>query len=107
MNDNRYALKNAFLYTMLVATLLLVPIYVYVTYMKYIQEIQYEFKLKGQSHLIISAMENFDQTENKSFDYPRFQSFQSGLYNQYFTPIFSLIKEPLYAQKVGYHVQDG
>lgn len=75
--------------------------------MKYIQEIQYEFKLKGQSRLIIRAMEDFDKMENKSFDYPRFQSFQSGLYNQYFTPIFSLIKEPLYTQKVGYHVQDG
>lgn len=107
MNDKRYALKNAFLYTMLVATLLLVPIYVYVTYMKYIQEIQYEFKLKGQSRLIIRAMEDFDQMENKSFDYPRFQSFQSGLYNQYFSPIFTLIKDPLDTQRVGYHVQNG
>jgi len=107
LNDNRYALKNAFLYTMFVAVLLLVPTYVYVTYMKYVQEIQYEFKLKGQSHLIISAMENFDQIENKSFDYPRFQSFQSGLYDEHFSTIFSLIKEPLKTQKTGYHVQNG
>lgn len=107
MNDNRYALKNAFLYTMLVAVLLLVPTYVYVMYMKYVQEIQYEFKLKGQSHLIISAMEDFDQMDNKSFDYPRFQSFQSGLYDEHFSPIFSLIKEPLNTQKAGYHVQNG
>lgn len=92
---------------MLVATLLLVPIYVYVTYMKYVQEIEYEFKLKGQSHLIISAMEDFDQMEKKSFDYPRFQSFQSGLYDEHFTPIFSLIKEPLTTQKAGYYVQNG
>lgn len=107
MNDNLYSLKNAFLYTMLVAALLLVPTYVYVTYMKYVQEIQYEFKLKGQSHLIISAMEDFDQMEKKSFDYPRFQSFQSGLYDEHFTSIFSLIKEPLNTQKAGYHVQNG
>ena len=107
MNDNRYALKNAFVYTMLVAVLLLVPTYVYVTYMKHVQEIQYEFKLKGQSHLIISAMEDFDQMEHKSFDYPRFQSFQSGLYDEHFSPIFTLIKEPLNVQKAGYHVQNG
>lgn len=107
MNDNHYSLKNAFVYTVLVAVLLLVPTYVYVTYMKYVQEIQYEFKLKGQSHLIITAMEDFDQMENKSFAYPRFQSFQSGLYDEHFSPIFTLIKEPLHTQKAGYHVQNG
>lgn len=74
--------------------------------MKHVQEIQYEFKLKGQSHLIISAMEDFDKIENKSFNYPRFQSFGSGVYDQYFSPIFTLIKEPLNTQKAGYHVQD-
>lgn len=106
MNDNRYALKNAFIYTMLVAILLLVPTYVYVTYMKHVKEIEYEFTLKGKSHLIIRAMEDFDQTQDKAFEYPRFQSFQSGLYDEYFSPVFSLIKEPLTVHKVGYHVQD-
>lgn len=91
---------------MLVALLLLVPTYVYVTYMKHVKEIEYEFTLKGQSHLIIRAMEDFDQTENKPFDYPRFRSFQSGLYDEYFSPVFTLIKEPLTTQKAGYHVQD-
>lgn len=107
MNDNRYALKNAFLYTMFVAVLLLVPTYVYVTYMKHVQEIQYEFKLKAQSHFIISAMEDFDYIEKESFDYPRFQSFQSGLYDEHFSPLFTLIKEPIKIQKAGYYVQNG
>ncbi|MDP3120578.1 MAG: HAMP domain-containing sensor histidine kinase [Sulfuricurvum sp.] len=106
MNDNRYALKNAFLYTMLVAMLLLVPTYVYVTYMKHVKEIQYEFTLKGQSHLVIRAMEDFDQTQETPFEYPRFQSFQSGLYDEHFSPVFTLIKEPLAIHKVGYHIQD-
>lgn len=91
---------------MLVAVLLLVPTYVYVTYMKHVKEIEYEFTLKGQSHLIIRAMEDFDQTENEPFDYPRFQSFQSGLYDEHFSPLFTLIKEPLTVHKTGYHVQD-
>jgi two-component system, OmpR family, sensor kinase len=107
LNDNRYALKNAFIYTMLVAVLMLTPTYVYVTYMKYVAEIQYEFTLKEQSHLIIRAMEEFDQKEKKGFDYPRFQSFQSGLYNEHFVPIFTLIQKPLEIQTVGYHVSDG
>jgi signal transduction histidine kinase len=107
LSDNRYALKNAFLYTTLVAVLLLVPTYLYVTYMKYVTEIQYEFKLKRQSHLIIRAMEEFDPKEKQSFDYPRFRSFQSGLYDEHFNPIFTLITLPIDEQKSGYHIQDG
>lgn len=107
MNDNRYALKNAFIYTMLVAVLLLTPTYLYVTYMKYVYEIQYEFQLKAQSHLILRAMEEFDQKEKKGFDYPRFQSFQSGLYDEHFVPLFTLIRKPLPIQKSGYHVTEG
>lgn len=106
MNDNRYALKNAFFYTMLVAVLLLLPTYLYVTYMKYVYEIQYEFKLKRQSHLIIRAMEEFDPKEKQAFDYPRFRSFESGLYDVHFEPLFSVIELPLRVQKTGYHIQD-
>lgn len=92
---------------MLVAVLLLVPTYLYVTYMKYVYEIQYEFKLKRQSHLIIRTMEEFDPKEKHSFDYPRFRSFQSGLYDLHFKPIFTLIQSEVGIQKTGYHIQDG
>jgi signal transduction histidine kinase len=107
LSDSRYALKNAFLYTALVAVLLLAPTYVYVTYMKHVHEIQYEFTLKRQSHLILRAMEEFDPKEQKAFDYPRFRSFQSGLYDIHFNPVFTLIKTPLTMQKGGYHIQSG
>ncbi|MFY9143520.1 sensor histidine kinase [Sulfuricurvum sp.] len=107
MNDNRYALKNAFVYTMLVAVLLLAPTYLYVTYMKYVYEIQYEFKLKRQSHLIIQLMEEFDQKEKQAFDYPRFRSFQSGLYDVHFKPLFTLISSPPKTQKAGYYLDEG
>ena len=103
MNDNRYALKNAFFYTMLVALLLLIPTYVYVTYMKYLTDIEYEFTLKQESHLILRAMESFDDKEDKAFDYPRFQSVESGLYDDHFASIFTLIHHPLPFQKGGYY----
>jgi len=92
---------------MLVAVLLLAPTYLYVTYMKYVTEIQYEFKLKRQSHLIIRAMEEFDAKEKQAFDYPRFRSFESGLYDVHFNPVFTLIQPQLTLQKAGYHIQDG
>lgn len=92
---------------MLVAVLLLVPTYLYVTYMKYVYEIQYEFKLKKQSHLILRAMEEFDPKEKQVFDYPRFRSFQSGLYDIHFNPIFTLVKSEVKMQKTGYYIEGG
>lgn len=92
---------------MLVAVLLLTPTYLYVTYMKYIHEIQYEFSLKAKSHLIVRAMEEFQQKEKEAFNYPRFRSFESGLYNGHFIPIFTLIQKPLEIQTTGYHITDG
>jgi len=92
---------------MLVAVLLLAPTYLYVTYMKYVYEIQYEFTLKRQSHLILRSMEEFDPKETGQFDYPRFRSFQSGIYDEHFKPIFTLLKSPPQSQKVGYHMENG
>lgn len=92
---------------MIVAALLLAPVYVYVTYMKYVYEIQFEFKLKQQSLLILRAMEEFEkEEENAVFDYPRFRTFESGLYDEHFTPVFTLIKTPIDIQEAGYHIQD-
>lgn len=99
-------MTNAFVYTMLVAALLLIPIYVYVNYMKTLEEIQHEFKLKNQSYLILKAMEEFDDKEDKAFEYPRFRTFQSGLYNEHFSPVFSLIQHDLEIQEPGYHIQE-
>lgn len=91
---------------MLVAVLLLVPTYLYVTYMKYVYEIQYELTLKKQSQLIVRSMEEYDPSEKKAFEYPRFRAFQSGLYDAHFNPVFTLITTALEDQKAGYHIQD-
>lgn len=106
LNDNRYAVKNAFLYSLLVAALLLAPLYLYMSYMKKVYEIQYEFKLKRQSHLVLRAMEDFDTTNEGIFDYPRFRSFESGLYDENFKPIFTLITTPFKNDEVGYHIEN-
>lgn len=62
MKDSHYALKNAFIYTFLVALILLTPLYIYTVYMKSIYEVQNELLLKQRSTLILSAMEEFDET---------------------------------------------
>lgn len=107
MNDNRYAVHNALLYTMLVSVILLAPLYVYTIYMKSVTDIQNELRLKNRAKLIVSAMEEFDETRDAYFDYPRFKRLRSGLYDRQFTPVFTLIEHPLRHYLPGYQVEDG
>jgi two-component system OmpR family sensor kinase len=107
LNGNRFALKDASVYTFLIAMILVAPLYVYVVYMKSLHDIQTELQMKRQASLIIRAMEEFDAEHEEYFAYPRFKSFQSGLYDSHFQPVFSLITEPLHVFMPGYHVDDG
>ncbi|WP_345977307.1 HAMP domain-containing sensor histidine kinase [Sulfurimonas sp. HSL3-7] len=106
MKDNQYAYMNAALYTALIALILLAPLYVYTVYIKNIHEIQNELFLKQQSSLIISAMEEYDETRESYFEFPRFKRVQSGLYNLNFEPIFTLIDAPMEHFASGYHIDD-
>ena len=51
------------------------------------------------------SMEEYNNNE-EYFEYPRFRTFKSGLYDKNFKPIFSLIEEKIKYFKNGYHVDD-
>ncbi len=106
MKDSHYAYKNAALYTVFIALILLAPLYVYTVYIKNIHEIQNELFLKQHSALIVSAMEEYDETRESYFEFPRFKQVQSGLYNLNFEPIFTLIHTPMEHFSTGYHIDD-
>jgi len=74
--------------------------------MKNIHAIQNELLLKEKSLLIIKSMEEFNQNEDY-FEYPRFRSFQSGLYDQNFNPVFTLIDVEVNYFKEGYYLDEG
>lgn len=48
-------------------------------------------------------MQEFNQNE-EFFEYPRFKTFQSGLYNEQFEPIFTLLENKINYFKNGYHL---
>jgi signal transduction histidine kinase len=106
MNDTKYAIKNAFLYTMFIAIVLLMPLYLYMIYMKNVYEIKNELMLKHNARTIIHNMEEFGHRNEPTFNFPRFQLFQAGLYNSHFEPIFTLIQEPMETFSPGYHKQN-
>ncbi|MDY0116971.1 MAG: HAMP domain-containing sensor histidine kinase [Sulfurimonadaceae bacterium] len=105
MKDKKYALHYALLYSFLVAIVLLAPLFFYIVYTKNIHAIQNEIFLKEKSLLIIKAMEEFNQNESY-FEYPRMHTFESGLYDKNFQPIFSLLNIPIKQFKEGYYIDE-
>lgn len=73
--------------------------------MKNIYSIQNEIFLKEKSLLIIKSMEEFDQNE-AYFEYPRFNTFKSGLYDARLKPVFTLIDSTIPTFKNGYYTED-
>ncbi len=103
MNDSTYSTKYALIYTILVALVLLMPLFYYFIYMKHIHSIQNELLLKEKSLLIVKAMQDYNE-EEVFFEYPRYKTFTSGLYDESFKPIFSLLDYKLKYFKNGYHI---
>ncbi len=71
--------------------------------MKNIHSIQNELLLKEKALVIVKAMQEYNPNE-EYFEYPRFKTFQSGLYDEKFKPIFSLIDYKIKYFKKGYHL---
>jgi signal transduction histidine kinase len=71
--------------------------------MKNIHSIQNELLLKEKSLLVIKAMQEYNQND-EYFEYPRFKTFQSGLYDESFQPIFTLIDSKINYFKGGYYL---
>ncbi len=71
--------------------------------MKNIHSIQNELLLKEKSFLVIKSMQEYNQ-EEEYFEYPRFKTFESGLYDEGFKEIFSLIDYKIKYFKSGYHL---
>jgi len=106
LKDSHYAFTNAAGYTGLIALILLAPLYVYTVYIKNIHEIQNELTLKQHSALIISAMEEYDETREGYFEYPRFKRIESGIYDLNFEPIFTLIDARMESFSAGFHIDE-
>ncbi len=105
MRDDGYGLKYAYIYTALITTILLAPLFFYVLHMKSIYDIQNELRLKEKSYLIVQIMQEHSQNDDY-FEYPRFNTFESGIYDFQNKAIFSLIKKPIIHFVEGYHVDD-
>ncbi len=102
-NDG-YALKYGVMYALIIAAILIVPLFVYMQLVTNINEAKNELHLKNLSYEIIAKMDNYKPSvEDSYFDFPRYNESRAGLYDENFLPIFSLIDDlPLIMSK-GYY----
>ncbi len=108
LNEKKFSLKYSIFYTILIIIILVIPFAIYDRFIYNLEEAKTEIALKKKSIQIINEMENFDKQIHKFFSFPRYKSFQAGLYDENANPIFSLIDLKLSSLDLtpGYHKSD-
>ncbi len=103
VDEFRFVRRYSFLYTIIVAIILISPLYVYMDHKFHVQEIKTEIELKGVQSRIIDAMNDFGYTKEKTFRFPTFSTYKSGLYTQNYQTIYTQIEQPVHIYSPGYH----
>jgi len=108
INEARFSLKYSIIYTTIILIILLVPFAIYDNYTYNLEEVKTELELKKKSLLIINEIERYDGRYQSFFNFPRFKSFQAGLYDKNYNPIFTLLNQPTSSLEFrqGYHKLD-
>ncbi|SFP35366.1 sensor histidine kinase [Hydrogenimonas thermophila] len=99
----KFALKYALLYALLISLVMLVPLFVYTQLMLAINEAKTENDLLREARNIIMQMEKFNPSRDKTFHFPRYSSYQAGLYDSNMQNIFTLLKFVPPSFTPGYH----
>ncbi|MEA3352381.1 MAG: HAMP domain-containing sensor histidine kinase [Campylobacterota bacterium] len=102
IDEEKFALKYALIYTSLVFLILLFPFFIYTKHIFTLEESKTNIDLKKKSIQIINQMENFAQTSNKIFVFPRYKQYQAGLYDANSNKIFTTIDKDIGIINKGY-----
>ena len=99
----KFALKYALVYALLISLVMLVPLFVYTQLMLAINEAKTENDLLREARNIILQMEAYNPAINETFHFPRYSSYQAGLYDSNMRSIFTLLKFVPPSFTPGYH----
>lgn len=94
-NTDEFARKYAFIYTGILAVLLIAPLVVYVQLLLQIDEAKVNLSLEAQAKKIITSMQQY-QNEDQVYYFPRYKEYKAALYTDRYEVIFSNLEfEPL------------
>ena len=103
VSEQKFVRRYSLIYTFIVSVILLAPLSVYINHEINVQEIKTEVELKSIQAHIINVMSAFGNNPDKVFEFPRFTSYESGLYTKDFSVIYSQTEDPLPSFMPGYH----
>ena len=94
-NTDEFARKYAFIYTGILAVLLIAPLVVYVQLLLQIDEAKVKLSLEAQAKKIITSMQQY-QNEDKVYHFPRYKEYKAALYTDQYQVVFTNLDfEPL------------
>ena len=94
-NTQEFARKYAFIYTGILAVLLIAPLVVYVQLLLQIDEAKVKLSLEAQAKKIITSMQQY-QNEDKVYHFPRYKEYKAALYTDQYQVVFTNLDfEPL------------
>ena len=92
--NNGYAIKYGVIYAVIIAGILVAPLFVYIQLVTSINESKNELFLKNRAYEIIAKMDKYKPSdETSAFDFPRYNESRAGLYDENFHALFSLIDD--------------
>lgn len=102
-DKKKYALKHGVIYSAIIAAILITPLFIYVQLMININEAKSNLELKKRAFEVLYKIDQYKPSQEEYFNFPRFSSFQAGLYDDNFKPVFTLIEEIPIAMNSGYY----
>ena len=103
LDKQQYALKYGLLYSAIIAVVLIVPFFVYISLMININETKSEIEMKKKSYEILQRMQAYQGSNEDYLTFPRYNRYRGGLYDAQFKPVFSLLKDLPLSFEAGYH----
>lgn len=94
-NTEEFARKYAFIYTGILAVLLVAPLVVYIQLLLQIDEAKVRLSLEVQAKKTITSMQRY-QNEDKIYHFPRYKEYNAALYTDTYQALFTTLDfEPL------------
>ncbi len=103
LDRKQYARRYGVLYTIIIATILVVPFFVYIDMMVNINEVKNEIEMKRKSYEIVAKMQAYRGGEDAYFTFPRYNRYRGGLYDGSLRPVFTLLESMPLSFEAGYH----
>lgn len=99
----QYSIKFAFIFSFITALFFSFILYQYAILLSATEEAKSQAELITQAQSVINDMDRFDSRVDQVFYFPRYKTYQAGIYDSSFKPIFTTIDFQIKPTKESYN----